>query len=73
MDSLNQPGLARLQRRPMRVSTTIPWGTYQRLLRQSDEQGRSLSNWCAVLLENGSLGADSAAPIRVATRAVPLG
>ncbi len=39
-------------RTPRRVSITIPFGTYQQLLQRSDEQGRSLSNLAAYLLES---------------------
>ena len=42
-----------MQRRPQRVSVTISWGLYQRLLKRSDLEGRSLSNLAAHLLEAG--------------------
>jgi hypothetical protein len=39
-------------RKPRRLSVTINEQLYQRLLRDSDQQGRSLSNYAAFLLEN---------------------
>jgi hypothetical protein len=36
---------------PKRITITIPNSTYQYLARQSDEDGRSLSNLAAYLLE----------------------
>lgn len=38
-------------RKPKRVTITIPHATYLELERRSDEQGRSLSNLSAYLLE----------------------
>lgn len=38
-------------RKPRRVTITIPYATYLVLERRSDEQGRSLSNLSAHLLE----------------------
>lgn len=38
-------------RKPRRVTITIPHSTYLELERRSDEQGRSLSNLSAYLLE----------------------
>jgi hypothetical protein len=38
-------------RKPRRVTITIPHATYLELQRRSDEQGRSLSNLSAYLLE----------------------
>jgi len=40
-----------LQRTPQRISITISWALYYRLQQHSDEQGRSLSNLAAHLLE----------------------
>ena len=42
-----------MQRRPQRISVTISWALYQRLLERSDFEGRSLSNLAAHLLEAG--------------------
>ena len=36
---------------PKRVSITIPYAVYDYLMAMSDEQGRSLSNYAAHLLE----------------------
>lgn len=38
-------------RSPQRITITIPHGAYQRLLERSDQEGRSLSNLAAFLLE----------------------
>jgi len=45
------PSLALASRKPQRVTITVPWSTYQRLIKESDEQGRSLSNMAAYWLE----------------------
>ena len=42
-----------MQRKPQRVSVTISWALYQRLLERSDFEGRSLSNLAAHILEAG--------------------
>jgi hypothetical protein len=42
-----------MRRTPQRVTITLAWGTYQRLLERSDDEGRSLSNLAAHLLERG--------------------
>jgi len=39
-------------RSPKRISITIPHNAYEHLLKQSDLQGRSLSNLAAFLLES---------------------
>lgn len=39
-------------RSPRRLTVTIPYGTYRELIERSDEQGRSLSNLAAYLLES---------------------
>ena len=36
---------------PKRISITIPHNAYEHLLKQSDHEGRSLSNLAAFLLE----------------------
>lgn len=41
-----------LLRSPKRISITIPHNAYEHLLRQSDLEGRSLSNLAAFLLES---------------------
>ena len=40
-----------LRRRPQRVTSTLPWHLVQRLQERADNEGRSLSNLVAVLLE----------------------
>lgn len=42
-------------RTPRRLTITIPYCTYEQLLERSDEQGRSLSNLAAYLLESALL------------------
>ncbi len=42
-------------RSPRRLTVTIPYALYERLVAESDHQGRSLSNYAAFLLET-SLG-----------------
>ena len=39
-------------RSPMRITITVPYGTYEHLIHQSNEEGRSLSNLSAFLLES---------------------
>lgn len=39
-------------RAPRRITITVPYGAYQRLLERSELEGRSLSNLAAFLLEN---------------------
>jgi hypothetical protein len=41
-------------RRPQRITITIPWQLYQRLIDISDAQGRSLSNLACYWLERQS-------------------
>jgi len=50
--SKRYPNPTRAFRSPKRISITVPYGAYQRLLECSDEQGRSLSNLAAFLLES---------------------
>lgn len=38
-------------RSPKRITITVPYGAYQRLLERSQREGRSLSNLAAFLLE----------------------
>lgn len=40
-----------LRRRPSRITLTVHWQLRQELQRRADEQGRSLSNLLAFLLE----------------------
>ena len=48
---MSHSSLALLQRAPHRISFTIPDSVLQRLVDCSTEQGRSLSNLCAYLVE----------------------
>ena len=41
------------QRCPQRITITVPWQTYQRLLERSQQEGRSMSNLAAHILEIG--------------------
>ncbi len=41
----------RLFRSPKRISITVPYATYAKLLERSDKEGRSLSNLSSFLLE----------------------
>jgi hypothetical protein len=43
-------------RAPVRVSATIPWITYERLIAQSQDEGRSISNLAAFLIESALQG-----------------
>ena len=43
--------IARAFRAPKRITITVPFSTHEKLLMRSDEQGRSLSNLAAYLLE----------------------
>ncbi len=38
-------------RKPQRMTITVPWALYERMLKQSDVQGRSLSNLACHWLE----------------------
>ncbi len=42
-------------RSPVRVSVTIPWITYERLINESQNEGRSISNLAAYLIESSLL------------------
>ena len=45
-------GAQRVSRSPKRITITISYETYQRLIARSEEEGRSLSNLSAFLLES---------------------
>jgi hypothetical protein len=45
-----------LRRKPERVTITLNWALRQRLQSRADEEGRSLSNLLAHLLETSSAG-----------------
>ncbi|MCP9911004.1 hypothetical protein KBZ15_14015, partial [Cyanobium sp. BA20m-p-22] len=40
-----------LQRQPRRISITLSYHVHEALLSRSEEEGRSVSNLCAFLLE----------------------
>ena len=44
MRKADDPALSPVRRSPQRITITIPWQLYQRLLDISDQQGHSLSN-----------------------------
>lgn len=39
-------------RKPVRITITVPHSTHQALAERSDQEGRSLSNLAAFMLEN---------------------
>jgi len=39
-------------RSPTRISITVPFNTYQELIKRSDDEGRSMSNLAAFILES---------------------
>ncbi len=41
-----------LQRQPRRISITLSFHVHEELLKRSEEEGRSMSNLCAFLLED---------------------
>lgn len=49
--SSGQPRLALLQRSPQRLSVTVSHHLYELLQNRSDDEGRSMSNLAAFLLE----------------------
>jgi hypothetical protein len=52
--SMPAQALSALQRRPRRITLTINQATFERLQALCDEQGRSLSNLCAYVLETAT-------------------
>ena len=52
-DSVNSSPRSQANRAPKRLTITIPFSTFQALERRSTEEGRSLSNLAAYLLERG--------------------
>ncbi|TVS05813.1 MAG: hypothetical protein EA413_06030 [Cyanobium sp. PLM2.Bin73] len=55
-----------MQRQPQRISITISFQVHEVLLKRSEEEGRSMSNLCAFLLEDSLL--HEVAPADSATR-----
>ena len=53
-ETTTQNHLTALQRKPVRISITISHALHQALLHISDDQGRSLSNLAAYLLETAN-------------------
>lgn len=47
-----------MQRQPRRISITLSYHVHQALLNRSEEEGRSVSNLCAFLLEDALREAD---------------
>ena len=54
IEETTQKHLIALQRKPVRISITISHALHEALLHISDEQGRSLSNLAAYLLETAN-------------------
>ncbi|MFY8149597.1 MAG: ribbon-helix-helix domain-containing protein [Prochlorococcaceae cyanobacterium] len=55
-----------MQRQPQRISITISFRVHEVLLKRSEDEGRSMSNLCAFLLEESLL--HEVAPADAATR-----
>lgn len=70
-----------LQRQPRRISITLSYHVHEALLNRSEEEGRSVSNLCAFLLEdalrdasrNLSAPALTAQPMRTLGNGHPIG
>ena len=58
--------LRMLQRQPRRITITLSYHVHEALLTRSDEEGRSVSNLCAFLLED-SLRHAATLPVANAT------
>ena len=52
-NSVNSSAQQRANRAPKRITITIPFNTFQALEHRSTEEGRSISNLAAYLLERG--------------------
>jgi hypothetical protein len=50
-DSVNSSAQQRANRAPKRITITLPFSTFQALEQRSTEEGRSISNLAAYLLE----------------------
>ena len=59
-------------RAPVRVSATIPWITYERLIAQSQDEGRSISNLAAFLIESALQGRLPCVPAPALPRRVTI-
>jgi len=51
-----------LQRQPRRISITLSFHVHEELLKRSEEEGRSMSNLCAFLLEDALRHSNLAPP-----------
>ena len=60
-----------LQRQPRRISITLSHQVYQTLLGRSEEEGRSMSNLCAFLLEDALHQQQITVPLAARTTAAP--
>ena len=49
------PRISVMQRSSKRLTTTLPWAVSERLQQRADDEGRSISNLMAHLLEVASL------------------
>jgi hypothetical protein len=58
MEAFNQSTKVFALKSPKRVTITIPYELHSYLVRRSNEEGRSLSNICAFLLENSITNTD---------------
>ena len=59
-----------LQRQPRRISITLSFHVYEELLKRSEEEGRSMSNLCAFLLEDALRHSNVAPPAAMGIGAV---
>lgn len=64
--------LRMLQRQPRRITITLSYHVHEALLSRSEEEGRSVSNLCAFLLEE-SLRHPAILPLAQASAAAPEG
>jgi hypothetical protein len=53
MTSINRGYSTLISRSPKRITITIPHYTLEALIKRSDEEGRSMSNLAAFILEQG--------------------
>jgi hypothetical protein len=58
-------GLATRQPHPRRITTTVPEKLHALLIERSDQEGRSVSNLVAFLLERALCSQDKQAPDRI--------
>lgn len=49
--AMGPPDLGPIGRHPQRISITLSWALHERLVKRSVQEGRSLSNLAAFLLE----------------------